>query len=293
MIAQSKIMKCSAMTLAAVLIMWSCKEEEPERITLQDTADLTEEALTDAYFQDVDDLAGIAIEAPTEPEYAGGRTSGTITIEDHRFQCDGIIVTVEPDASSTTEVPIGVLTIDFGTSGCQDLKGNVRKGKLIFTYHGKRFMPGSTVVTTTDNYFINGVQLQGVRTLTNLQNSTSDAPRFNVLLESGKATFANGLFATRESDITWQWNRAVSPADDNLQIEHTSTASGTTRGGRHYEVALLEDLIYKRGCGIAVSGIKHYTIDEAKEITINYGDGSCDQSFTVTANGVTRDISLN
>ena len=293
MIDKSKILKFTAMMLAAVLVMWSCKEDEPERITLQDTADLTEEALTDAYFQDVDDLAGTAIDAPTEPEYSGGRTSGTITIEDHRFQCNGIVVTVEPDASSTAEVPSGVLTIDFGTSGCQDLKGNVRKGRLIFTYHGRRFMPGSTVVTTTENYSINGVQLQGVRTLTNLQNSTSDAPRFNVVLQGGKATFSNGLFATRESDITWQWNRAANPADDNLQIEHTSTASGTTRGGRHYEVSLLEDLIYKRGCGIAVSGIKHYTIDGAKEITIHYGDGSCDQSFSVTANGVTRDISLN
>ena len=280
------------MTLAVVLAMWSCKEDEPERITVQDTADLTEEAVTDAYFQDVDDLAGIAVEAPTDMEYSGGRTSGTITIADHRFQCDGVVVTVTPDASSTPETPTGVLTIDFGTAGCEDLKGNVRKGKLIFTYHGKRFMPGSTVVTTTQDYFMNGVRLEGTRTLTNLQNSTSDAPRFNVVLASGKATFADGLFATRESDITWQWNRAANPVDDNLQIEHTSTASGTTRGGRHYEVSLLEDLIYKRHCGIAVSGIKHYTIDAEKEITINYGDGTCDQSFSVTANGVTRDISL-
>ena len=80
MIDKSKILKFTAMMLAAVLVMWSCKEDEPERITLQDTADLTEEALTDAYFQDVDDLAGTAIDAPTEPEYSGGRTSGTITI---------------------------------------------------------------------------------------------------------------------------------------------------------------------------------------------------------------------
>jgi hypothetical protein len=137
------------------------------------------------------------------------------------------------------------------------------------------------------------VHLEGTRTLTNLQNSTSDAPRFNVVLAGGKATFADGLFATRESNITWQWNRATNPLDDNLQVEHSSTASGTTRGGRHYEVSLLEDLIYQRSCGIAVSGIKHYTIDETKDITINYGDGACDQSFSVIVNGVTRDISLN
>lgn len=290
---KSSVLKLSSFVLvASVFGMLSCKEEETSRLTLQDTADISEEAITDAYFQDMDDIAGVAIEAPTETQYSSGRTSGSITIEDHRFHCEGIIVTVEPDAASTPEVPKGVLTIDFGTSGCTDLKGNVRKGKLIFTYHGKRFMPGSTIVTTTENYEINGVRLQGVRTLTNLQSSTSDAPRFNAVLSEGQALFSDGSTATRESSITWQWNRAQHPIDDNLQVETTSTASGTTRGGRAYELMLLEPLVYKRHCGIAVSGIKKYTIDSEKEITIDYGDGECDRAFTVTINGVAREISL-
>lgn len=294
MIFKSKLLKSSAMLFAAsVLTISSCNEDEPERITPQDSADLSEEAVTDAYFQDLDDMAGVAIEAPSETEYSNGRTSATITIQDHRFDCDGIVITVEPDAESTTEIPKGVLTVDFGTSGCTDLKGNVRRGKLIFTYHGKRFMPGSTVVVTTHQYAINDVTLEATRTSTNAQSSTSDAPRFNVTLDNGKATFPDGLFATRESNITWQWNRAANPIDDNLQIESTSTASGTTRGGRNYEVTLTEDLIYKRHCGIAVSGIKNYSIDGTKEISINYGTGTCDRSFSVTVNGVTRDITLN
>lgn len=291
---KSKPLAWSSIVLAGCLLtVFSCKDEEPERITIQDTADLSEEALTDSYFQDIDDIAGIAIETPSDTEYANGRSSGSITIQDERFGCDGIIVTVEPDANSTTEIPSGVLTVDFGTSGCSDLKGNVRKGKLIFTYHGKRFMPGATVITTTEAYSINDVVLEGVRTLTSLQNSTSDAPRFNVVLENGKATFPDERFATRASDITWQWNRATNPIDDSIQIEHTSTATGTTRGGRQYELTLLEDLVYKRYCGIAVSGIKHFKFNDGKEITINYGDGSCDKTFMLTVNGATREVTLN
>jgi hypothetical protein len=292
MMLKQQILKISAFALAAsVLGLFSCKEEE-ERLTMQDTADITEEALTDAYFQDLDDMAGVAIESPTETEYSSGRTSGSITIQDQRMGCDGVIVTIDPDAASTIEHPKGVLTIDFGTSGCSDAKLNVRKGKLIFTYDGKRFMPGSTVVTTTENYFINDIKLEGTRTLTNLQTSTSDAPRFNVLLANGKATFPNQLSVTRESNITWQWNREANPLNDNLQIESTSTASGTTRSGRQYSVMLLEDLVYKRHCGVAVQGVKKYTIDGSKEITINFGDGSCDRALTITVNGVTRNISF-
>lgn len=293
MMLKLNVSKLIAMTLSgAALFITSCKEDEPERITFQDTADLTDEAITDAYFQDMDDMAGIAIEAPSEAEYSGGRVSNTIVIEDHRFNCDGIAITVVPHEASTVDHPKGVLTIDFGTSGCTDLQGNVRKGKLIFTYDGKRFMPGSTVVTTTENYSVNGVKLEGVRTLTNLQNSTSDAPRFNVVLQNGKATFPNELAATRESDITWQWNRAANPVDDNLEIENTSEASGTTRGGRTYQVDVVEALVFKRYCGVPVSGIKKYIIDGEKEISIDYGDGACDRQFSITANGVTRQINF-
>ena len=293
MILKPNVLKLSAVALvASVMGMSSCKDDAPGRITLHDTADLSDEAVTEAYFQDLDDMAGIAIEAPSETEYSTGRISGSINIEDDRFDCEGITVTIVPDETSNETTPKGVLTVDFGTTGCTDIKGNVRKGKLIFTYNGKRFMPGATVVTTTDNYSINDVKLEGVRTLTNLQNSTSDAPRFNVILDDGKATFPNALFATRESNITWQWNRAANPLEDNLRVEDTSEASGTTRGGRSYVVDVLEAIVYKRRCGIAAAGVKKYVIDGEKEVTIDYGDGECDRKFSITVNGVTRDITL-
>ena len=80
--------------------------------------------------------------------------------------------------------------------------------------------------------------------------------------------------------------------DDSIEIETTSTASGVRRSGRSYEVTLLENLVYKRHCGIAVSGVKKYVVDGKREITIDYGDGVCDKDFTITINGVTRMLSL-
>ncbi len=292
MILKHNFLKFSAMALVASIVgMSSCKDED-DPFTLQDTAAITDESVTDSYFQDMDDMAGIALSAPSDTQYSSGRISGSLTIEDHRFKCAGAIVTLSSDPTSTPEIPKGIITVDFGTSGCADLKGNVRKGKMIFSYYNKRFMPGAKVVTTTENYFINDIKLEGTRTLTNVQNSTTSAPRFNVVLVNGKATFSDQLMATRESNITWQWNRAVNPSEDNLEVEMTSTASGTTRQGKNYTVAILKNLVYKRHCGISVQGIKKYTIDGTKEITIDFGDGTCDKSMTVTVNGVTRVITL-
>src|SRR6188768_1207377 len=206
----------AALILGAVS---SCVDED--RLTLADTAAISEEALTDSYYQDLDDMSSVAMEAPTDTEYSGGRIATTITIQDDRFGCQAIVVTVEPDAASTTTTPKGVLTVDFGTTGCADLRGNVRKGKLIFTYNGKRFQTGSSVITTTDNYTINGIKLEGTRTSTNVTGSTVDVPKFNVTLVNGKATFPNDLsVATRESNITWSWIRGANPAQDQLVIDY-------------------------------------------------------------------------
>ncbi len=278
--------------IAAISLISSCNEEE--RITAQDSQDISEEAVTDSYFQDMDDMAGVAVEAPSENDFSGGRTNSTFQVSDSRFRCSNtpLTLTLERAANSTPSNPSGVITVDFGT-GCTDLRGNVRTGKLIFTYNGRRFMPNSTVVVTGQNYTLNGVKLEGTRTLRNITGSTDTSPRFNAVLTGGKATFEDNTFATRTSDITWQWVRGATPADDKLVIDPVSEASGTTRVGRTYEVSLLSALEYKRFCGIAVSGIKRYVINGDKEITLDYGDGECDKEITVTVNGVVRNIRVN
>jgi hypothetical protein len=278
--------------ISAITLVSSCSEED--RITSQDSQDITEEAVTDSYFQDMDDMAGIALQSASETN--GGRSAiggRQISIEDDRMNCSGIVINIEPSAQSTVDVPKGVITVDFGTTGCADLRGNIRTGKVIFTYSGRRFTPGATVVTTLDNYKINNIKLEGTRTLTNVQASTSDAPRFTVLLSNGKATFEDGSVAERQSTITYEWIRATNPVDDRLVIDQSSTASGVTRRGRDYQVSLLEALEYKRFCGMAVSGIKKFLIDGDKEIVIDYGDGECDKIVTVTVNGVTKNIRVN
>jgi hypothetical protein len=279
--------------IGAAALVSSCNEED--RLTLQDTQDITEEAITDSYFQDMDDMAGVSVQAPSETQFNSGRVATTtITITDDRFQCAGVVVTIDAGPNSTVDVPSGVITVDFGTTGCSDLKGNIRTGKLIFTYYKRRFQPGSTVVTTTENYTINGVKLEGTRTLTNVTGSTENSPKFNVTLANGKATFQDGTIATRVSDITWQWVRGTSVADDYLLIDQSSTANGITRGERSYKVSLSKALKFKRFCGgIPTEGIKKYVIDNDKDIVIDYGDGTCDKTLVVTVNGVTRSLTVN
>jgi hypothetical protein len=278
--------KISSMAIiSAICVIFSCRDEH---VTIDDTKDISEETVTDSYFQDMDDMAGVAIEAPSQDNF-GGRISGTITVEDQRFKCTGTVVTLTRAENSTPDHPIGTIVVDFG-AGCTDQKGNIRTGKLTFAYSGRRMFVGSTVTITPDNYTINGIKLEGTRVMTNVQSNNSSSPRYSVVLTGGKATFPDKTVAERESTITWEWLRGAEP---QLIIDQTSIASGKTRDGKSYVLTLNSDLKYKRFCGIAVEGIKKYVIDGKREILINYGDGTCDKTVTITANGKTRTITID
>src|SRR5688500_6448651 len=95
----------SLAVVGAVFALASCKDEE--RLTLADTQDMTEEAVTDSYFQDMDDMAGVVVNQATDDEYGQGRMATTITIEDERMGCN-VVVTLESGPNSTIENPNGV-----------------------------------------------------------------------------------------------------------------------------------------------------------------------------------------
>jgi hypothetical protein len=282
------LVKISSYAFVFSLFTFSCQVDE--KISKQDTDDVKEEALTDAYFQDMDDIAGVAIASPSENQYNnGGRENAGIMVSDSRI-CNEAVVTLAKGEGSTLDHPKGTITVDFGTTGCTDLRGNTRTGKLLFTYDGKRFQAGSKIITTAVNYAISGNKIEGTRTITNAQTSSSAAPRFNIVLLGGKVTDPDNKVSERESNITLEWIRASNPTDDQLVVDVSSVASGKTKGGRTYNVSVLKPLKYKRFCGIAVEGTKKYSISGSPDIQVDYGNGDCDKSVLITVNGVSKTV---
>lgn len=276
-----------------VAMSWFTACQEEDRLNVQDAQDINEEAMTDSYFKDIDDMGNVAANSATDDQYnnAGKRAqSYELTVTDTRFCSGSVVITLTP--SGTVDAPEGDIVIDFGTTGCEDIYGNVRTGKLKYHYQGKRFRNGSSVVVTPENYKINGTLLEGTRTSTYVGTSQADTLKFNVTLANGKATFLDGATATRTSDITWKWVQGATRAQDQLIVYAGSEASGTTRGGRAYTVDVLDNLLYERTCFIATDGVKKYTVNSQKEITIDYGTGDC-REVSVTVNGVTRSLRVN
>lgn len=286
----------SGLLMAGLFTLAACTEDV--EINEQDSQNIENEAATDGYYEDADDMAILAV-AVESGASTGSRvsTSGRAGVKpaDIRFS-DCVTVTFEFANDNTQATPHGYITIDFGT-GCTDLHGNTRKGKIKVEFQGRRFLIGSKIITTFDGYHINGIKIEGTRTVTNITGSTEDSPKFSVVLEDGKATWPDGSTATREMNITKTWVRGANPLQDELRVE--GSASGSNRNTQVYQVEITEPLIYKRECAIlsrvfmAVEGVKVFTAANGSTITIDYGSGTCDRVVTVTINGQSSNITIN
>ncbi len=291
------IKSLSYFSFMALLFLASCQDDKID-FSANDSQNVENEAVSDAYYEDADDMSSIAVSSD-ETTLTGGREaeSGrkfTVKISDLAKRFDCATVTFETAPESSIQTPKGTITVDFGT-GCTDSKGNIRKGKIIINYTGRRFLSGSSVVTTFADYFINGVKIEGIRTVTNTSASLESNPVFNIVVTGGKATWPDATFATREVNRTREWNRGNTPNVDQWIV--SGTASGTNRNGRAYQMEITKPLVYKRECAIsdkvfiAVEGTKVLTV-ESKQITIDYGDGACDKLVTITVNGKSREVEV-
>jgi len=286
----------SGLALITLVFLASCTDDKFD-LSVNDSENVENEAATDGYFEDADDIATLAVAADGSTlsgsrQSASGR-GGVKPNGDLRFNC--ATVTFEFAADNSTTTPHGYITIDFGT-GCTDGKGNVRKGIMVVEFMGKRFLSGSKIITTFDGYSINDVQIEGTRTVTNVTGSTEASPKFSIVLEGGKATWPDGSTATREVNRTREWIRGTNPLQDEWIVD--GTAAGTNRSGGVYQVDITTPLVYKRECAInnkvfmAVEGVKVLTVDNNKVITIDYGTGECDKIVTVTINGQSRTVEV-
>lgn len=256
------------------LAVMSCDQDEA-KVTASDTSEVVSESLTDAYFEDVDDMILTAIEDENSP--TGGRKTS-----DERF-CLGL--SFDGTAAS------GVIVLDFGI-GCTDYGGNVRTGKITMNYSGgPGGSTGFTVVASLQDYTINGVQLMGTRTIKRLASTNASVVRHEITLQNGKAIWPDGTEATRQSSFIREVDLLA------LTVRLSGEASGTNRRGKDYAMMIVEDLIYKASCvaadGIylAVEGVKTFN-SSGRTLTIDYGTGVCDRSVTVNIDNASASVTV-
>jgi len=254
-----------------VFILGACSEDKiGADTTLDDQESVNMDDVDDYYLDDADDMASTLLEEETS--LSGGRAAEDV---DERFSC------AEVTRTGTDES--GTIVIDFG-DGCTGPRGNVRKGKIVIEFSGRRNNPGSFWSMEFVDYFVNEISIAGLRTVSNISVSGTGVLKFKVDMENGVMTWPDGRIAKRRIHRIREHHRNDNNLLDRLIIY--GTAEGNHRNGRGFFIEILEPLVYTRECKqqgiiIPVSGVKLIKHGQ-REITVDYGDGACDDVVVIT-----------
>jgi hypothetical protein len=272
-----KILKYSTLALTIAVSIYACTNKEEAEVDIETQTSVDNSIAEQAFIEVVPVVNQIGVNEP------GVNKTDTNTIN---FSCAKYTIT-----GDTANFPSGgavTITIDYGTAGCMDNDGRVRKGKIIAVFNNKWNVDGATANITLENYSVANITYSGSMLLTR-NNSTS----LTYVVSGAKCT--DGSFT-----ISYECNKTIEKTQgattDTIWIDDvykfTGTSSGINRNGKSYTTKIVEPLIKKNACKWIDTGVIEVTPEGLATRTFNFGNGTCDDKATVTINGNTYNFVL-
>jgi len=184
------------------------------------------------------------------------------------------------------------VTIDYGT-GCTGSDDIVRSGRIIITQSALRVETGSVRTLTFNDFYFNGVKLEGTYTVTNTGLNENNNIVFTVQLTGGKVTLPDATYFTYEFNREREYIAGFNSNyfwDDECLI--TGSGSGTGLNGLPFTYAITSSLDWKAACRFIVSGSVTLNVEGIDPLILNYGDGECDSFATLSQGDVSKEIRL-
>lgn len=267
------IIKLLTSTLIFGLFFTACLPDKEEELTTEEKTEQMiisseDHANSEDFYQDIEDRVDEAIE-----KSGGGGDCPTVS------------------ASPDWQTYPRTITIDFG-EGCEGPRGRTRKGKIVVEVTDNIFNVNAKRTATLIDFSIDGIEIEGTRTLKNEGYDADGNITISKLVTDGKITFLNGDVATWETDVLLtQTAGGTTPFNlfDNV-FEITGNSSGINRNGKAYLVNIKKALVKDKICPWLVSGVLTLTVDNL-DVSLDYGDGACDRKAVLTLpNGTEHEI---
>ena len=187
--------------------------------------------------------------------------------------------------------------VDYG-DGCSHGK-RTRKGKIIITVSGPMWEMGSSRTVELENFYVNGHKVEGTRVVTNegrwMEGEYEGKRYFSVILTGGKVYVPDSdIVISKEVNRTrtfvegedTRWDRR----DDIWYID--GIATGVNRKGIPFSREITSSLWKEIGCRFITKGTVLISAEGRPDVTLDYGDGTCDPIATVSVGDETKEINL-
>lgn len=194
-------------------------------------------------------------------------------------------------SGDTFDFPVNgpiILMLDYGSAGCKDLDGRVRKGKLKATFNGKWSKAGSKTNVEFIDFFIDGIKLDGAITIT-----AKNVDSYDISVVNGQCIFSPWTINYTSNLLIIQKAGASTKtviSDDVFEI--TGTANGNSREGKLYTSKIILPLTVKTSCNWVERGASEIIPEGLTSRIVNYGDGICDKNAIISINGNVYNFNL-
>ncbi|MFC3416712.1 hypothetical protein [Algoriphagus hitonicola] len=259
------------------LIISSCGSDPTDELPEPDLSVIDDDVQINRTFEDLDNYTLTVL----EENGLGARIFKSQLDE----ICEGVDITIDQENRR--------IVIDFGES-CINSEGIERKGVVTLEYSGNFLFPGATVLTTFEGYEVDGLQIEGTRSIVNSGvDLANNQINLAVTVENGVITWPDGSSATYESDQI----REVRLGSEGYEINITGTASGTSRTGISYtslvETALeVNQPCVESGVWIPSAGVLVFNYENST-VSADFGTGDCDRTLILTYPGGSQEITVD
>lgn len=168
------------------------------------------------------------------------------------------------------------LIFDFGDTICQDIFDIKRQGSFTAVYSEDWANTGATITITPQNLSIQGFDVAGTLTLTNLGVNGAGDREISFVVDNGVINITdlvsmawNCTYVLTLTDV----NNAELIHDDVYQV--TGTAGGVNDDGRAFTVEIVEPLVKEQICRWNRAGKTKISIEDLKDREVFYGKDYC------------------
>ena len=279
--------------IATFALLTACQQD----INLEETDAIDDQSLNDNIniedtFDEITDINTQVLEANAEElDKAAKDTKDSVRVRTRTWYCDSVRVII-------TRLNNGrKVVINFGEEGTVCKDGKTRKGRIIMVFQKRHMLPGGRTTTTFDGYSVNNVAVAGTKVVTRIVDEDGK-PKHRIQVSDASLDFPDGTQISWESNRVRVWRQGFFTPfkleDDVFSL--SGTYEGNNRRGFDYSMQTSTPLIYKATCWLQgftlpTAGTVELKSENRSARTIDFGDGSCDNEFTITIGDQTFAIS--
>ena len=285
-------MKKLTLVLMAIGLMTACSKNADSSFSENlSTTTVLETINSIAFEEDIYDLVSESMSLTSNSSSARSADSST-NQDPQKFKGDkyGSCATVVEDEEINTK------TITFSEE-CEGKRGQVRSGTMIISYSSTRGEAGSFRQVTFDNFYLNGVKIEGTRRTEIQSIDESGSKTMITTVTDGKMIYEDGTFRTKSAAMT-RYTHVEN--DEKLYSTLSGRKSGVSSEGVQFSMEITTPIKFVYDCNpegqrkrgkIPVEGIQVST-DGDQTTTIDFGDGNCDTLVEVTKDGEVETVYL-